>query len=96
MRLFKRKPAMEMTTSEHLVRALLKFQDELRRAGAGKAPEPDERVVLGELHAKLHDLSAQAALDADLQATLRDTAATLAWLLEPREKRILDIGGAGP
>ena len=95
MKLFKGKPAMEMTTSEHLVRALVKFQDELRRAGAGKAPEPEELVVLGELHAKLHELSYQAALDADLQAALTDTAATLAWLLEPREKRVLEVT-AGP
>lgn len=87
---------MDMTSSEHLIRALLRFKAELRRAGAGKAPNPDERVVLRELHAKLHDLSRQPALDADLQAALRDTSATLAWLLEPREKRLLDLTPGGP
>ncbi len=96
MRLFKRKPGMEMTTSEHLVGALRTFQDELRRAGAGRAPEPDEQAVLGELHAKLQALSYEAARSPDLQDALRDTAATLAWVLEPRDDRILDWAPGGP
>lgn len=77
MKLFKRTTAMEKTTSEHLVGALRTFQEELRRAGAGKAPEPQEQVVLGELHAKLLELSSRPALSTDLQDALRDTAARL-------------------
>jgi hypothetical protein len=91
----RRKPAIEMTTSEHLVKALTRFRDELRRAGAGKAPDPNELRALRELAEDLHRLASDTSLDPALRNAFTAAARTADRLIAPREGLILDWAAPG-
>jgi len=91
-----KKPALEQTTSEHLTRAFRKFSRELRRAGAGKRPDPREAEFLQQQARDLRQLAADESLESDLRAAVEEVAAMADWLREPESSPapIVDAGGA--
>jgi hypothetical protein len=91
----RRKPAMEMTTSEHLAKSLSRFRDELSRAGAGMAPDPNELRALRELAEDMRRLASDTSLEPELRDAFAAVARTADRLIEPREDLILDWAAPG-
>jgi uncharacterized protein YgbK (DUF1537 family) len=90
-----RRPASELSTSEHLTAALKQLRVQLRRAAVGQPPTPDELALLATMADQMRSLAGTEGLDQSLRAELEGVAQVADWLREPPEPPgpIVDLGG---